>query len=319
VTVSAASAPRPSSLPGCGPYSVINADFNGDGNRDLAVANYNSGTLSVLLGNGAGGFGAKTDRQIPMARPSSVISADFNGDGTRDLAVAHNHSNRTSVMLGDGTGGFGVSTDFSTASGAYAVTSADFTGDGKPDLAIGNGATNVAVLLNTTDTSPASSFAAPASFGTGLAPVSVTNEDFNGDGRRDLVVANSASDSVSVLLGNGVGGVGARTDFVTGSALSQTQTSSEPSSVIAADLNGDGKRDLGVANRGSDSVSVLLGDGVGGVGARTDFVTGSEPSSVIAADFNGDGRRDLAVSNRGSDSVSVLLGNGGSPDVAVGR
>ena len=76
------------------------------------------------------------------------------------------------------------------------------------------------------------------------------------------------------------------------------------------DLNGDGKPDLAVANYGSNTVSVLLGNGDGGFGAKTDFATGSDPYSVAIGDLNGDGKPDLAVANSSSNTVSVLLGNG---------
>ena len=69
-----------------GPYSVISADFNGDGNPDLATASLRSDTVSVLLGDGSGGFGAKTDFTTGAA-PYRVSSADFDGDGNPDLAV----------------------------------------------------------------------------------------------------------------------------------------------------------------------------------------------------------------------------------------
>ena len=63
-------------------------DFNGDGKLDLAVANYNSATVSILLGTGTGSFGAKTDFGTGSI-PSSVAVGDFNGDGKLDLAVAN--------------------------------------------------------------------------------------------------------------------------------------------------------------------------------------------------------------------------------------
>ena len=87
-------------------------------------------------------------------------------------------------------------------------------------------------------------------------------------------------------------------------------TGSNPYSVATADLNADGRPDLVVANYGSGTVSVLLGNGDGTFGAKTDFGAGSDPQSVAIADLNGDGRPDLAVANWGSNTVSVLLGNG---------
>ena len=65
-----------------------------------------------------------------------------------------------------------------------------------------------------------------------------------------------------------------------------------------------------MANSSANTVSVLLGDGTGSFGAKTDFTTGVDPCSVTTGDFNGDNKPDLAVANFNSSTVSVLLGDG---------
>jgi len=87
-------------------------------------------------------------------------------------------------------------------------------------------------------------------------------------------------------------------------------TGSGPYSVALADVNGDGKADMAVANSSSTSVSVLLNNGNGTFATKVDYTTGSDPISVALADVNGDGKPDMAVANYGSASVSVLLNNG---------
>ncbi len=145
-------------------------------------------------------------------------------------------------------------------------------------------------------------FAAPfLSFDAGSHPYSVAIGDLNGDGKPDLAVANASSNTVSVLLGNGNGTFGAKTDYGTGSY---------PYSVAIGDLSGDGKPDLAVANNYSNTVSVLLGNGYGTFGVKTDYGTGSGPNSVAIGDLNGEGKPDLAVENHLSITVSVLLGKG---------
>ena len=123
--------------------------------------------------------------------------------------------------------------------------------------------------------------------------------DVNGDGKLDLVTSNYNDSSVSVLLGNGNGGFGTKTDFKVGNG---------PYSVAVGDVNGDGKADLVSANGFDNGVSVLLGDGSGGFGTKTDFPGGLNPHSVALGDFNADGKADLVTANTNNPgSVSVLL------------
>ena len=73
------------------PRSVAVGDFNGDGNSDLAVANYEDGTVTILLGNGSGGFSAAAGSPIGLPNiPGPIVVGDFNGDGIPDLAAALN-------------------------------------------------------------------------------------------------------------------------------------------------------------------------------------------------------------------------------------
>ncbi|MFF3460660.1 FG-GAP repeat domain-containing protein [Streptomyces sp. NPDC002730] len=147
----------------------------------------------------------------------------------------------------------------------------------------------------------APNYAAKVDYATGDLPLSVSTGDLNGDGDRDLVTANQAADTVSVLLGNGDGTFAAKVDYTTGNG---------PFSVAVGDVNGDGDRDLVTANLYADTVSVLLGNGDGTFAAKVDYTTGDQPYSVAAGDFDGDGDLDLVTANQLGNTVSVLLGNG---------
>ncbi|MEA5616700.1 FG-GAP-like repeat-containing protein, partial [Cronbergia sp. UHCC 0137] len=158
-------------------------------------------------------------------------------------------------------------------------------------------------------------FGTPDDFNVGLFPYSIVAGDFNGDGKLDLVAANSSENNVSVLLGDGTGNFNPAINFNVGSS---------PLSVTLGDFNGDGNLDLATANSDNDNVSILLGDGTGNFNNTTNFNAGRNPYSIAAGDFNGDGNLDLVTANSDtSNNTSVLLGDGaggfGSPsNFAVG-
>jgi hypothetical protein len=132
---------------GVRPTDLAMADFNGDGNLDMAVVPTDGkNRIIVLLGNGDGTFGpAKSYRA--GASPHAIAIADFNGDGKLDLAVA---TAGVSILLGNGDGTFQPPVKFRVEGGPTGLVTADFNHDGKPDLATLTGDSGITVLLNTT-------------------------------------------------------------------------------------------------------------------------------------------------------------------------
>ncbi|PYN65285.1 MAG: VCBS repeat-containing protein [Candidatus Rokuibacteriota bacterium] len=290
---------------GLHPRSVATGDFNGDGVPDLAVASQfwccpvKPGTFSVLLGNSDGTFRAATIF-ASGSNPRAVALGDFNADGKLDLVVADGMGSAVWVLLGNGDGTFQTAVTYAAGDSPYAVVVGDFNADSKLDLVVAVGSAGVSVLLGNGD----GTFQPPLTFGAGsgasASDSSVAVGDFNADGRLDLAVANSDSNNVSVLLGNGDGTFQAPLTFGAGSGAS---------SVAVSDFNGDGKLDL-VVTVGSAGVSVLLGNGDGTFQAAVNYATGSSPYAVAVGDFNADGKVDLAIANGDAADVSVLLGNG---------
>ncbi|MEV4865391.1 FG-GAP repeat domain-containing protein [Streptomyces ossamyceticus] len=124
-------------------------DFDEDTNTDLAIANLEDGTASVLLGNGDGTFDAKVDYATDSA-PLSIESADFDGDSAVDLVTA-NGTGTVSVLPGNGDGTFGGKGDYYVAASAFSVAVGDFNEDSRPDVTTAIYETDeVSVLLNTT-------------------------------------------------------------------------------------------------------------------------------------------------------------------------
>jgi len=229
---------------------------------------------------------------------TSMAVGDFDGDGNPDLVVTvANDINNIYVLLGTGDGSFKVPRAYASPS-ATGVVVGDFNGDGIPDLAVANpeaGSIRVSILLGNGD----GTFQAPVGYNAGSDPAYLAVGDFNGDGKMDLAVVNTSSDSVSVLLGNGDG---------TFQAPINASVGSEPQGIVIGDFDGDGIADMAVANSGGSTVSVLLGNGDGTFQAETPYTTYTFPMRVAVGDFNRDGNLDLAVDNWGN--VAILLGNG---------
>jgi hypothetical protein len=278
----ASGSPRPVSFAqnvefavGQSPNSVSVGDLNGDGAPDLAVANSNSQSVSVLLGDGAGSFGANTE--FATVQPDTVTLGDLNGDGIPDVAIAGDDT-AASVLLGDGTGAFGARTDFgANPDEPVSIAAGDLNGDGKLDLVAANLAScrhSVSVLLG----DGSGSFATHADYPAGSGAISVAIAELNGDGNRDFVVANANEDAVSVLLGDGTGSFQPRSSFATGV---------QPWSVAVGDLNSDGHPDLAVANHGAGSVWNTFVGSKGSFTLKLRGVTGplGSPVHIATADW----------------------------------
>jgi hypothetical protein len=299
----------PASYPaGSGTPSIAIADFNGDGNSDIAVSssdNQGSGLIGMLLGNGDGTFRPAINLPITVGFPSglgSMAVADFNGDGKPDLLLI---ASQPAILLGNGDGTFQspltlqMFGPFNTS-----VVVGDFNGDGKPDIVIaGNG---LQIALGNGD----GTFQAFSTINNGNLGARLTVADFNGDGKLDLMM----SGSLSVLLGNG--------DGTFQPPVSSSIVGNAP---IIGDFNSDGIADLAIVN--SNTVNLLQGNGDGTFHLVLSYTTAGVPYVLAAADFNGDGRVDLAsVSTNQGGNVTILLGvasgvsltvTGGSSQTAV--
>ncbi|CAF4363506.1 unnamed protein product, partial [Adineta steineri] len=119
-----------------GPQSIISDDFNNDGHWDLAITDYSTNSISILLGIGNGSF-----QQPAMVygsggiNPYGLVSEDFNKDGNLDLAMCNEGSGNIAILLGNGSGSFQTATNF-TRGGALpsSIVAADFNNDNKTDL-----------------------------------------------------------------------------------------------------------------------------------------------------------------------------------------
>ncbi len=339
---------------GSNPSSITSADFNNDGNIDLAEVNTTSNDLNVYFGSGTGSF-VFSANYGGFSNPKSVIPGDFNGDGKTDLAIANSGANYISILIGTSTGTFAAAINYTVGTNPRAIASADFNNDGNKDLAVANnGSNNTSILLGT----GTGAFGTATNYSVGIIPWAIDYADFNNDGIVDLGVVNgfAPANIISVLIGAGAGtfltavsytvdsnprGItkgdfnsDGNTDLAIGcltsskasillgsttgtfaTAINYAASGSLLSSICSGDFNGDGKIDLATSNSSSNDASVLLGSGTGTFATGVTFTAGIQPSSITSADFNGDGKPDLATTNNGSSNISVLLNTSIPPSV----
>ena len=286
------------------PNYIAVADFNGDGNPDVAFTSSSGYGLSVMLGNGDGTFQAAVKYGSTNAYYVGLLAGDFNGDGQVDLAVLNNSTPTVFLGNGDGTFQAPITITNSGSSASYSFLAvADLNNDGKADLvALTYG--QVSVFISNGD----GTFQTPVTYSDNniSSPYNLLAGDFNRDGKMDMAVVYWVG--ADIFLGAG-----------DGTLLPQVRSSlsyTPGSLAVAADFDGDLNLDIATAGYYVSRFYVSLGRGDGSLQYSSStpanaFQTDSTPVGLATADFNGDGRTDIAVANGGSANlatVQVFLG-----------
>lgn len=293
--------------------SVAVADFNNDGNLDLAVLSPNtnaggssSGTNSqvvIFLGNGDGTFNRNPVRINVNYGVNAIAAADLNGDGLPDLIVTT--VQRVIVLMNQGNDVFSKPVNYRAGPGNSGQLVVGDFGNGHADVAIVRRNTlGISVLLGNGD----GTLAGPDFIRTGTMPVSIAEGDFNGDGKLDLAVANSdfRTSSLDILLGNGDGTFTAKQAYFGGNFVD---------AIAVGDFNGDGKTDIATASFTSD-LRVYAGNGDGTFQPFVDFPSAPYGQYLAAGDLNGDGKTDLALVT-GLRLKTLLATTGSAPPVVA--
>lgn len=313
------------------PNGLALGDLVGDGrqldavvaNTQLAFGDLKSNVISVLRRDPAkpGAFLPPESLSVGVRNPNAIAIGDVDGDGRPDIVVASDTVvglPAVLIYLQDSQGHFVTTTSLTLPGGAGAsgVTVGDLNRDGHLDIVV---TTNDSVVGFLQDAAHSGQFLPGVSYGAGFQPLGVRIADLNGDGLPDLVVSNrgtptGSNPTVSVLLQN----LGTPGGFLPATNYS---TGLRSQGVAIADLNGDGRPDIAVANTGSfnsgssgntGSVSVLLQTSNAGIfSGAVNYGDLSISSELAVGDLNQDGRANIAVVD--NFGVSILFQDPHSP------
>jgi len=286
------------------PYHVVAAHLTNSGNMDLAITDYVTKKVSILLGNGDGTF--QKALTFPVPAPVGIAVGDFNEDGIEDLAVVLSGGTgdgAVAIFLGDGQGHFKLfaSYEIGVESGEIAV--ADLNGDGHLDVAVTNPGFEGGGNMMTFFGNGHGKLQDRKTYKLEGEPAGIAAGDLNGDGHPDLVVATFQGKAVAVLLNDSTGKFGAAVYY---------SVNGWPSDVKIADLRNSGQQDLVVADADS-GMDVFLNKGDGTFGKPTIYpptcLDCVAPMASVVADFNLDHKLDVACATNIDDSY-LFYGKG---------
>ncbi len=286
------------------PQYALTADFNKDGQLDIAVVNSYDGNLMIfLISTNRTHYTSTLYSTGSQSFPNSIGIGDFNKDGWVDIVVANNNTDNLGVFLGFDYPTFTTNNLAAPKHGSlpYYVVVGDFNNDSRWDIAVAyQKISSIGIFLGNGD----GTFLNQSLYllDESSEPNSLAIGDFNNDNKLDIAAANLRSNSITILLGNGNG------TFVIYDCYSTGFTS--PGSIAVGDFNNDIRQDLVVTNEKGNNVGVFIGYGNGSFAEQISYEmpNGSSPLWVVVSDFNKDNISDIAVANRDGNNIGILLG-----------
>ncbi|MEZ6005539.1 MAG: VCBS repeat-containing protein [Planctomycetota bacterium] len=286
---------------GSGPNGLCAADFNGDGNLDIAVSLKNTNQVQVLAGQGNLNFLAGAATGVGGDEPRQISAVDMDGDGDRDLVVSLNGTSEVAVLANQ-AGSMTLIGAFAAGDDVRDHATGDFDGDGDIDVATAShDDRTVRVLSN--NGSGSLSMGATLSVHGATRPAGLAAGDLDGDGDLDLVAAcgdgtNPALNMAGIFRNDG-GVFAGPFNVVTGHV--------DADDVVLADFSGDGLLDMALSHLSDGAIT--LHEGLGGLVFAAPVMVQTNPfaGDMAAADLDGNGGVDLGAIGRQSAGVQIFL------------
>lgn len=290
---------------------ITSADFNDDGDQDVAIADTgdSGGYLAVYLGDGRGGF-VESARLTSLSVPNDLVAADFDGDGHLDIAVAdwdffaaeEGENDGVYLFYGQGNGKFREGDVLIDGSGPTSLDTADIDGDSLADLVVSNALSNTISIFYGTQND---TLVEDLPLESGLLPFDITLSDLNNDDLLDVVTADLAEGTLTMHLSED------------GESFREV-TVLEPDAAVliffvdSGDFDSDGDVDLVITYSidDFDFFQILSNDGTGAVTPTEPVFLGPFSDTMEIQDMDQDGDLDIAVPAVDINQSAVFFNRG---------
>ncbi|CAF1034096.1 unnamed protein product [Adineta steineri] len=285
------------------PYSLTISDFNNDQQNDIAVVNFGTDDLTILLANHDGTFTITKYSTGKGSNPSSIAVGDFNKDGIQDIAISNSGTGNIAIFQGYRDGSFVNIISFSKDVNFQPqfIRVADFNNDTYLDIVAANsingeinifiGQDNWNFSLKTTHSIGLNSFSC-----------SIAISDFDNDNILDIITTNNGTNSITILTSYTIYPNTTQTAYSTGE-------NSVPGNIAVADINQDGYLDIVVTNTNSSSIGIFINNGNGTFNDPQVYNTFNSTGQqlIVVDDFNNDTYLDIAIDIMTNENILVIL------------